>query len=54
MGGTITIGYDGPLLYENYSAPSGKAIAISPEYNGKGIKFTVPETLLGNDCILSF
>ena len=53
-GGTITIGYDGPLLYENYSAPSGKAIAISPEYNGKGIKFTVPETLLGNDCILSF
>lgn len=53
-GGTITIGYDGPLLQENYSAPSGKAIAISPEYNGKGIKFTVPETLLGKDCILSF
>ena len=53
-GGTIDVGYDGPLLYENYSAPSGKAIAISSEYNGKGIKFTVPETLRGNDCILSF
>ena len=53
-GGKITIGYDGPLISDNYGAPSGKAIAISSEYNGKGIKFTVPETLLGNDCILSF
>lgn len=53
-GGTIDVGYDGPLISDNYGAPSGKAIAISSKYNGKGIKFTVPETLLGNDCILSF
>ena len=53
-GGTITVGYDGPLLYENYSAPSGKAIAISSEYNGKGIKFTAEKALLKNDYILSF
>lgn len=53
-GGTITIGYDGPLLYENYSAPSGKAIALSPEYNGKGIKFTASNVSKGSDYILSF
>lgn len=53
-GETITIGYDGPLLYENYSAPSGKAIALSPEYNGKGIKFTASNVSKGSDYILSF
>ena len=53
-GGTITIGYDGPLLYENYSAPSGSAIAISGDYNGKGIKFTASNALKGDDYILSF
>lgn len=52
--GTITIKYDGPLLQEEYSAPSGKAIVLSPKYSSKGIKFTVPKTLRGNDCILSF
>lgn len=53
-GGTITVGYDGPLLYENYSAPSGSAIAISGDYNGKGIKFTASNALKGDDYILSF
>lgn len=52
--GTITIKYDGPLLQEEYSAPSGKAIAISSEYNGKGIKFTAEKALLKSDYILSF
>lgn len=53
-GGEITVGYDSPLLYENYSAPSGKAIAISKDYNGKGIKFTAENALIGSDYILSF
>ena len=53
-GGTITVGYDSPLLYENYNAPSGKAIAISSEYNGKGIKFTASNASIGSDYILSF
>lgn len=53
-GETITIGYDGPLLSNNYSAPSGSAIAISGDYNGKGIKFTASNALKGSDYILSF
>lgn len=53
-GGTITVGYDGPLLSNNYSAPSGSAIAISGDYNGKGIKFTASNALKGDDYILSF
>lgn len=53
-GGEITVGYDSPLLYKNYSAPSGKAIAISKDYNGKGIKFTAENALIGSDYILSF
>ena len=52
--GTITINYDGPLLSNNYSAPSGSAIAISGDYNGKGIKFTTSNALKGDDYILSF
>lgn len=52
--GTITINYDGPLLSNNYSAPSGSAIAISGDYNGKGIKFTTSNALKGSDYILSF
>lgn len=52
--GTITINYDGPLLSNNYSAPSGSAIAISGDYNGKGIKFTASNALKGDDYILSF
>lgn len=53
-GGTIDVGYDGPLISDNYGAPSGKAIAISSEYNGKGIKFTAEKALLKSDYILSF
>ena len=56
-GGTITVGYDGSLLSDPSNppdTPSGSAIVISKDYKGKGIKFTVPETLLGKDCILSF
>lgn len=56
-GGTIAVGYDGPLLSDPSNpldTPSGSAIVISENYKGKGIKFTVPETLLRKDCILSF
>lgn len=56
-GGKIAVGYDGPLLSDPSNpldTPSGSAIVISKDYKGKGIKFTVPKTLLGKDCILSF
>ena len=52
-GGTIDVGYDGPLL-SDVDAPSGKAIAISQDYNGKGIKFTAEKASLKSDYILSF
>ena len=52
--GTITVNYDGSLLLNKYSAPSGKAIAILREYNGKGIKFTTSNISKGSDYILSF
>ena len=52
-GGTIDVGYDGPLL-SDVGAPSGKAIAISQDYNGKGIKFTTEKASLKSDYILSF
>lgn len=53
-GETITIKYDGSLLSNDYSAPSGWAIVIPSKHNGKGIKFTTSKISTGSDYILSF